>query len=245
MAEFTLDMAFPSFTGDTNVDGVIWDEAALWTYEFPDGDYTVTYYFMDEPALESHYGDPVTNFATMNDTQREAARQIFDIAEELTDLVFVESEQASGSDILFGTMDIPYENTVGITYDYLYYETELGGTVTYLDRYVFVYLDNAEFASYTDSPTQGTYGYEYLMHEIGHALNLEDTAISQMVAAEYDNTNYTVMSYNDGGEAKTTYQQLDVAALQSMYGSGSRALAVSTDSYDFGSSENVFGTLAA
>ena len=225
---FTLNQAFPQPSGDDTIDALVWFGVPRWTYEIPSGGDTVNYMFLSEPLLGSHYGDPVENFAPFNDEQKSAVREIYDQASALTGLSFVETNDSSQADVFFGNSDIVYGDTIGITYSYVSYNTDNNGLVTALDRYDFVYMDNNEYAETTQSSAPGTYGYEYIMHEMGHTLGLDDPYTNGLLSPDLDNTDYTVMSYNLGSEGpQTSYQELDVTALAYIYGNGSRpSLAV-------------------
>jgi len=224
---YTLQDALPQATGDSGTDALVWFSVPRWNYEIPNDGNTVYYMFMTEPLLSSHYGDAVVNFSEFTDAQKSAVRSIFDEAEALTGLDFVETTDRTTADIFFGNSDIVADYTVGMTYSYVDYATDASGELTYLERFDFVYMDNAEFASTTLSPEAGNYGYEYLMHEIGHTLGLDDTAVTGILAAQYDTTDYTVMSYNEGTEGpQSSYQELDVSALNYIYGTSSRSLTV-------------------
>lgn len=227
----TLDQAFPQPSGDDTIDALVWFGVPRWTYEIPSDGGTVYYMFPDAPIVDSLYGDPVENYAPFNDAQKTAVREIYDQASALTGLTFVETDNSSQADVFFGNSDIIYGDTIGITYSFVSYETDANGTLTSLDRYDFVFMDNVEYADTTQSPTQGTYDYEYLMHEMGHTLGLDDPYVTGLLPADLDNTDYTVMSYNAGSEgAQSSYQELDVTALGYIYGTGSRAYAAAADS---------------
>jgi len=227
----TLEQAFPQPSGDNTIDALVWFGVPRWTYEIPSGGDTVNYMFLGEPLLGSHYGDPVENFAPFNDEQKSAVREIYSQASSLTGLSFVETGDSSQADIFFANSDVVYNDTIGITYSYVSYETDANGTLTALDRYDFVYMDNNEYADTTQSPTPGTYAYEYLMHEMGHTLGLDDPYTNGLLSPDLDNTDYTVMSYNAGSEgAQSSYQELDVTALGYIYGTGSRPYLAATDS---------------
>lgn len=226
-----LDQAFPQPSGDDTIDALVWFGVPRWTAEVPSDGGTVYYMFPSEPIVGSHYGDAVENYAAFNDTQKTAVREIYDQASALTGLSFVETDNSSQADVLFGNSDIVYGDTIGITYSFVSYETDADGLLTSLDRYDFVYMDNNEYADTTQSPTPGTYDYEYLMHEMGHTLGLDDPYTNGLLSPDLDNTDYTVMSYNAGSEGpQSSYQELDVTALDYIYGSGTRALMAGVDS---------------
>lgn len=225
MAEVSISEAFPQSSGDAKIDALIYYDVPFWTKEAPSDGKTVTYMFMTTPILDSHYGEAVKNFSVMNETQIASVRQILGYAGSVTGLSFVEVTDPGSTDVFFGTMDIPGADSAAVTYSYVDYQYASKQVFSYLDRYDFVYLDNVEFVATNDSPSAGTFGYEFILHEVGHVLGLEDTALSQMLSADLDTTNYTIMSYTEGSESpQTTFQELDQATLSYLYG-GSRAYA--------------------
>src|SRR5690242_18988926 len=121
--------------------------------------------------------------------------------------------------------DLRYgESDVAVT-AFAYYPTTniLGGDI---------WLNNSK--NFFDSPVVGTYAYDTLMHETGHALGLKHPqdvkgAFGTM-RLDHDSVEYTVMSYRSyvGGPTTgytigtTSYPQTlmmyDIAAMQFLYG---------------------------
>ncbi|UOM35285.1 hypothetical protein [Acuticoccus sp. I52.16.1] len=66
--------------------------------------------------------------------------------------------------------------------------------------------------------TPGSWGFEILLHELGHTLGLKHPHEGGVqLDAATDNTSHTLMSYNRD-DPHDTYQSLDVKALQHLYG---------------------------
>ncbi|MFN3914832.1 MAG: calcium-binding protein [Aquabacterium sp.] len=80
--------------------------------------------------------------------------------------------------------------------------------------------------------TEGTVGFEVLLHETGHALGLKHPfELPLLPDAENNNVN-TVMSYTRTGEPATQLAPFDVAALQYLYGVA-RNVKTASDTYTF------------
>ncbi|MGZ7087141.1 MAG: DUF4214 domain-containing protein, partial [Ilumatobacteraceae bacterium] len=91
------------------------------------------------------------------------------------------------------------------------------------DADAYVYLDNFEWGYQNANLAPGGYGYETLLHELGHALGLkhsfETTSDnSATLPVSEDTTANTLMSYNYVGGPYAQYQQDDLAALYWLYG---------------------------
>ncbi|MCF3932631.1 hypothetical protein L1787_04265 [Acuticoccus sp. M5D2P5] len=81
-----------------------------------------------------------------------------------------------------------------------------------------------------ESFAKGTYGYEILLHEFGHALGLKHPFDdSPNLPLRLDNTNNTLMSYNDADGAKSAFQRFDKQALKALYGPPGAFDGVSVD----------------
>jgi hypothetical protein len=94
-----------------------------------------------------------------------------------------------------------------------------------------VWLSDEWYIGHSSGPARGTYDFETLLHETGHALGLKHPFESSdsngvVIPSVYDSLMYTVMSYNtyvgddDSGAYfyPTTPMYYDVAALQYLYG---------------------------
>ncbi|MBO1541531.1 M10 family metallopeptidase [Pseudomonas sp. OA65] len=98
------------------------------------------------------------------------------------------------------------------------------------------------------APGKGTYDYLVFMHEIGHALGLKhpfstSASNSSVLAAQFDDVRYTIMSYNTAyAYEPTTPMLLDIAAIQSLYGANTQ-WQTGNNTYSWAVGQSVFETI--
>jgi serralysin len=166
-------------------------------------------------------------------------RRAFDYLSSIINVTFTESNSAGQADINFGTNNQSTKGSSG-------YANVPNGSG---DHPVYLFLDNSPGNANT-TMTQGSYGWETLIHEIGHTLGLKHpgnyNASGGVMPGPYlpkalDSRLYTLMSYNNptgslevssaslpSGATRysastvnpSTYMMFDMAALQFMYGVG-------------------------
>ena len=168
----------------------------------------VTYSF-DFSAADSNIVYSNNPYA-FNSTEQDAARQAMASISEVVNITFVEASSSSDANIHFYNGDLTGSNIAGIS-GYFYIGDEFTASTVGMDD------QSANF-------TSGTWMYETLLHEIGHAIGLKHpgnysgSEDGPFLSSDLDTTENTVMSYNDAGEYKTTMQEIDIAALQYLYG---------------------------
>ena len=150
----------------------------------------------------------VSNQALFNSAMRSATRQALNYSSEVTGIEFIETTDSPPASLFFYAGDLSGTSTTGTTY------TEWLGDS--LDQ-VTVYLDPYDFPENLD-PDPGETGYETLLHEIGHALGLDHPHEGIRLTQALDNTQHSIMSYNSLGSPKSSFQSLDLDALQWIYG---------------------------
>jgi serralysin len=202
-------------SGNDNIDALIGDSQP-WNYL---GRNVLYYTFSLNGGTESSSGSVnLGTLAGFNETQKAATRAALNYVTQVTGIVFAETGSGASADIHFANADIYGGTTTGLASNAWNYSYS-GNQVTNLTVDSWVYLDNREFLSWNQSPTPGTYGYETLLHEIGHALGLKHPFEgSDVLPAHLDNTAQTLMSYTDAGGVHSTYSPLDLAALNWLYG---------------------------
>lgn len=216
MAQTLSSDTFAQTSGNILIDSLVYEGLPLWTQETPSSGLTVTYAFMTTPLVPADNEETITDFAPLNLTQQAAVRLVYATSAPLTGLNFVETANPLTADISFGTADITDPDVMAYTMTGSTVTRDASGQVT-LDRQDYVYLDNNEYGDILANPLPGTLGYETILHEIGHTLGLDDTAYTQTLPAVLDNTDYTVMSYNETDTYKSNFSVLDMQTLQYLY----------------------------
>ncbi|TWC24746.1 Ca2+-binding RTX toxin-like protein [Pseudomonas sp. SJZ085] len=98
------------------------------------------------------------------------------------------------------------------------------------------------------TPDQGSYDYLTFMHEIGHALGLkhpfsQGLTNKTVLAAQYDDVRYTIMSYDNAYSYEpTTPMLLDIAAIQRLYGANTQ-WQTGNNTYSWAADQKVFETI--
>lgn len=186
------------------------------------GTTTVKYAFMQDATVAAADGEG--GFRSMTASEMQAVRDVLALYSTAVRIDFVEVSDPSQARMLFGTSD-----QSGTSAGVCYTDWDGAGNLTSAD----VYLSNKASSGHTVTTAtlyEGGFGYETLIHEIGHALGLKHPGDYNAgaaggdppyVPAAWDSTEYTVMSYIDQegvGVGRTTPSVLDIAALQSLYG---------------------------
>lgn len=174
---------------------------------------TLTFSFPTSSAFYGYSTEP--GLTELSASQKDAARKALAEIASFTGLTFVEVTESFSTE---GTLRFINEPGLGGAYAYLPSRQEQGGDLF--------------FGSGTTNPTIGNEAYLYFTHEIGHAMGLEHGhEFPGFVATGLDSQEYTVVTYTDYvGDTDTfsfdsgpidwaqSYQQLDIAALQFLYG---------------------------
>lgn len=184
-------------------------------------------------------GNQVDNYnisggvTAFNAAQKNACLNQLSYISQLTGITFTEAASGTAADIHFAATNIVFSSSSsGLCSWNSSYSYDGSGVVQSYSADAYIYLDQVEWAGENQAPSPGNYGYETLLHELGHALGLkhpfEDT--TRLPTAE-DNTSNSVMSYTDSGGPYSTFSPYDVAALMWIYGGDGLggAYGVSTD----------------
>ncbi|MEX0305685.1 MAG: reprolysin-like metallopeptidase [Leisingera sp.] len=162
----------------------------------------ITYSFVDSGDLGSASNDPygATSYWSFNSTQQDYFRQALGEFEEAAGIVFVETDGPAMINVFgydggsaAGWADLPWTSS---------YSTSQG-----------------ELAIEGSNMAPGSYGYETILHEIGHALGLKHPHDGDPTLADHlDTQENTVMTYSYAGYNVSELGTFDVQALQHIYG---------------------------
>ena len=206
------DITTTPTSGLNHIDALL-DTGPDWNYLTPAGN---TLYYTFSVASGNEAGQSGQVAFTL--AQQAGTRTALDYISKLTGIQFKEVVNGTDANIHLCNVDLQGSNVTGLCSwhsSYSYSGTQL---VSY-EADAYVYLDNVEWFAQNHNLTPGTYGYETLLHELGHALGLKhpfDDSIR--LPLSQDNTNNTLMSYTSAGGAHSTYSQYDIAALNWLYG---------------------------
>ena len=200
-----------STTGQNDIDSL------LQTYRWGSGSGTVemTYSFgTSNSVYQSGYSEPTNGFGEFSEHQKAATRSVLDYWANVADITFTEvTDSASvAGDFRFAKSSEP-----STAWAYLPNSGATGGDVW------------VGPSSYYNDMSEGTYGFQTMLHEMGHALGLMHTHQGATAAtSDIDWTGYSVMSYRSYENAPLTgYTQNyypttpminDIKAIQHIYG---------------------------
>ncbi|MGO1119811.1 M10 family metallopeptidase C-terminal domain-containing protein [Rhodovibrionaceae bacterium A322] len=219
-----IDTSLVAFSNTSTINALI--EGEKWggglgrgvdlTYSFPDSNsFFDTDLFVGYGPVSGD-GEPwSSNYSGLNSGQQAYASQALGAWAEVADITFSETVDDSST---VGTIRIAFSGEVDLAgaaaWAYLPFSGPVGGDIWLGPDY-----------EPNDDPAPGTYGYETLLHEIGHALGLKHpfstSGNGTTLPDDTDTTQYTVMSYTEHpntAASATTPLLYDIQAIQYLYG---------------------------
>ncbi len=212
-------------SGNSNVDGLLSGQRwAVSTLSFSSPSTGTSY------GNNYGYGEATDNFATFSSDQMAAVRVAFGMFGDFLPLSFAEATGASRAD---ATLRFAETGRTATAWGYGPAAAAIGGDVWFSRATVY------------DRPVIGSYAFDILLHEMGHALGLKHPhEVSGSFAAQSaarDTVEFSVMSYRsyqgastarglgDGGYGlPQTPMMDDIAALQYLYGADYKTRAGNT-----------------
>ena len=184
---------------------------------------SLTFSFPSSGSLYGSYSgsnEPTTGFEALTAAQQTATRAVLQMYSAVANVTFTEVTETSS---VHGDLRYAESNAPSTAWAYYPSTSALGGDI---------WLNNSK--NYYDTPLVGTYAFQTLLHETGHAMGLKHPQDAKgsfaAMPAHVDSLEYTVMSYRSYVGApltgytagSTSYPQTlmmyDIAALQFMYG---------------------------
>jgi VCBS repeat-containing protein len=200
-------------TGNPYIDGVLsgteWATSNL-TYSFPT---SASYY--------EYGGEPGNNFKAFTAVQQDAVHKALANYSAVANLTFTEVTETSTQ---HATLRYAESDSPSTAWAYYPSTSAQGGDAWY-----------GNSSHWYDNPLKGSYGYQAMLHETGHALGLkhphEASGAFGPMPLDHDSLEYSVMSYHSYIGSPTngytnafydgypqTLMMYDIAAVQEMYG---------------------------
>lgn len=216
MATLT-DISTIPLTNLIHIDALL-DKGPNWNYLTGNPDNTIYYTFSTIAAVTTDNDEVSGGITPFSADQMRYTRVALDYLTDVTGIEFVETYASSKAQVSFvnGAIIDP-QVAAECRWETKYWYMP-DGSITSYDADAIIYLDNDAGTPNTDL-APGGYGYQTLLHEMGHMLGLKHPFSGDIVLPDaYDDTGYTLMSYTSDGYMHTEYSAYDLAALNWLYG---------------------------
>lgn len=211
-ASNSANAAQVTLSGYNHIDSLLRTDILPWS-SWARASNTLYYNFAQAEA----FGDLVTNFESFSTAQQTATKEALKYVQSITGIKFVETKEVTVANLIFTNGDVAEPAFAGYyTPVKMLFPAKSGGQEWV--QVNLITMDNVEHKRVTTDLSKGKYGYELLLHEIGHTLGLKHPFSGEITLPEAeDSTDHTLMSYTQTG-TKTGYSLYDVAALHWLYG---------------------------
>jgi serralysin len=205
-------------SGDLEIDSLIYDPSGMANWNWLGVSGMPIYYTFALPDVDTAFESGVSsNRATAFSSSQEVyVKQALAYVDSVTGLSHVEISDVASANLFFGNANLVEESVVGIAMADVSYQIDPSTNI--LSDVVItqmVYLDTDEGIQDLEP---GSSGYETLLHEIGHTLGLNHPHEGIILATALDNTSNTIMSYEEVGGPYSTFNRIDLLALNYLYG---------------------------
>ena len=206
--------------------------AGLYSLSSDSSKHQLTYCFLNSLPANAATKD-ANGFRAMNDTEKNAVQAAFSYIASVINVTFTLATTPGQADINFGT-----NNQAGVSAGYANLPNASGSH----PQYLFLANDDQSNSDFS----LGSYGWQTMIHEIGHTLGLKHPGdynagggggTPPYLGAATDTQRFSVMSYNEPSNVTVqsgnslvpvnpqTYMVYDIEALQYLYGANKSTAA--------------------
>ena len=208
-------MDTPLRSGYSEIDSLIFDPDTVvnWNMKISNDENLIRYTYELSQDISPYYKE----VGVFNEEQKQYTDSALSYIDRFTGLNHQKEDDPSQADLLFYNANLS-EGTSGISEASIVW-TVNGRTGEIGESTIrsFLFMDSdADMTSGGYGP--GSYWYETLLHELGHALGLVHSHEGISLSNGLDKTSITLMSYNSEGGPYSYFQPLDVQALHFIYG---------------------------